>query len=384
MPHQPFDAGFGVEIECYMPEGATTQQCAAAIQQRIGKPVQYPGYTHRRMNEWKIVPDGSLGNYARGIELVSPVLHGQEGITEIEKVARALADFGCSVNKSCGYHVHVGIASFREPGDTTEWPLRFMKRLLEVYAVYEPIIDSVMPPSRRASTNTYCRSMTGTSLVRVDAAQDLISLVRASTAGNFGDMSRYYKLNLIAWMRHKTVEFRQHAGTLDPMKVRYWTMTCLRMVAAARNGATTRAVTSAPAGAAAAAVIAASQVNRAREGSKTWQIGQMMLRPEGVTGPEACQAVGWPSVSMPEQARICGLTVTTQRIGRTVRYFARTTQAETTAMAEVAPPPQPVVIAPAPAITLPGLLDLIGASLEEREYFQQRQADLGGPIAWAA
>jgi hypothetical protein len=114
-------------------------------------------------------------------------------------------------------------------------------------------------------------------------------------------------------------------------------------------------------------------LNQARPGTKAWRVGQMMLRPEGATGPEVCAELGWPSVSMVQQARVCGLTTTTTRIGRNVRYFAQAAQASVSAQPSVAP-----------TITIDGFADLIEASAEEREYLRQRQADLGGPIAWAA
>lgn len=371
MPVSPFDTGFGVEIECYMPEGATHAQVTAAVKQRIGRPVHPQGYNHQRSTDWKAVPDGSLNDYTRGVELVSPVLHGDAGIAEVEKVIKALADFGCTVSKKCGFHVHVGIgtADMYEAGENVNQPpLSFLKRLVNIYATFEPVIDSVMPPSRRANTNTYCKSLTSASPAAINAATTFDQVSRLAANNLSADARRFFKLNLMAWVRYKTVEFRHHAGTLEATKVRFWILTCLRMVAAARNGATINIGQ-------ASAAPTSSPVNRARQGSKSWTVGQMMLRPEGVTGPEACAAVGWPSISMPQQAAICGLTFTTQRIGRTVRYFARTAQAEVAA----------VPTGPAPtSISLLGFVDLIGADINEREYLFQRQADLGGPISWAA
>lgn len=57
--------------------------------------------------------------------------------------------------------------------------------------------------------------------------------------------------------------------------------------------------------------------------SKDHQIGEMLLRPEGVTRTEVLQATGWPSVSIPQQAGICGIEIVSQRSGREVRYWAR-------------------------------------------------------------
>jgi hypothetical protein len=374
MPVTHFDTTFGIEIECYLPEGGSSGTLANAVSARIGKPVVAEPYNHQNRHHWKIVSDGSLGDYARGVELVSPILPGSnESLAEIEKVVRAIADFGCSVSKRCGLHVHVGIQNACEEGEgmpNGRVPLKMMKRLLKLYAIYEPVIDSVMPPSRRANQNQYCRSMTSISPAAIDAAMNIDAMLRLGGSSSTQGLGRYVKLNLYAFTKYKTAEFRQHAGTLEPSKTRFWILTCLRMVAAARNGVTINPGSGTqPQGDG-----QAHPVNRARHGSKSWQVGQMMLRPEGVTGPEACAVTGWPSISMPQQATICGLTFTTQRIGRTVRYFARTAQAEVAA----AP------TAPVTPITLLGFLDLIGADTAEREYLLQRQADLGGPIPWAA
>jgi hypothetical protein len=360
MPTDINELGFGIEIECYLPEGGNMTAAAAAVTARLNEQVYVQGYNHTTppAGAWKITTDGSLGSYDRGMEVVSSILRGPEGIEKAEKVIRALSDFGCTVSKRCGFHVHIGA---KETADNS-FPLATMKRLVNIYAAFEPVIDSLMPPSRRGSNNTYCKSMTSISLTAVNAAATSEALNHA-----MGRQDRFHKLNVFpAWARHKTVEFRQHSGTMEPSKVRYWILTCLRMMAAARNGA--EIVTSTPAQAAQAAV------NRARVGSKSWQIGQMMLRPEGVTGPEARAAVGWPSVSMPQQAAICGLTYTEQRVGRSVRYFARAAQAEQAAHVATSPTP----------ITLLGFCDLIAADANEREYLLQRQADLGGPISWAA
>jgi hypothetical protein len=316
-------------------------------------------------------------------------LSGPAGLDEADKVVKALQDFGCTVNKKCGLHVHLGAgtAAFRTEGENV--PLAYMKRFSKMYAIFEPVLDSLVPPSRRGSANSFCRSITSASLPRLSSAATLEDIIYATTGSHNNDFRRYHKLNLVAFSRYKTVEVRHHSGTLDSNKVRHWIVLCLRMAAAAANGAEVIMPSAAPAPIAVATPAPSAPTpgspNRAREGSASWRIGQMMLRPEGVTGPEAREAVGWPSVSLPQQASICGLQFTTQRTGRTVRYFARTAQAEMAAAAE-APAPTPVAVPSLPPtpITLLGLMDLIGCEMSEREFFLQREADLGGPIQWAA
>lgn len=338
------NAGFGIEIECFLPEGETIRTAANAVSHRLGAPVTVEGYNHDVRSTWKVVTDGSLGDISRGIEFVSPILRGEDGLAQVETVCRALSDFGCTVNKKCGLHVHVGVGA---PG------LRFFKNLVKLYSLFEPVIDSMMPASRRASNNTYCKSMTSARPSAVEGASSVADLLYI-ISGTTGRAGRYFKLNLQSFVRQSTVEFRQHSGTLDATKARRWAVLCLRMVAAAMGQ-----INLGDAG---------PTMNRARPGTKAFTIGQMFLRPEGVSGREVMAATGWPSVSMPQQARSCGIEFTTQRMGREVRYYARSaTEVRSTV-----------------AITIEGFATVIGAATDERAYMQQRVADLSGPVAWAA
>src|SRR5215471_61918 len=115
---------FGVELECYLPEGANQQAACDAVNQRLGAMGRcaVESYNHQVRHHWKIISDGSLGDYARGVEFVSPVLTGEGGLKQVETVCKALTDFGCTVSKRCGYHVHVGVGSA---------PLDFFKNIVK-------------------------------------------------------------------------------------------------------------------------------------------------------------------------------------------------------------------------------------------------------------
>ena len=340
-------AAFGIEIECYLPEGESQQSAARAVAQRIGKPVEVEGYNHYLRTNWKVVTDGSLGDTSRGLEFVSPKLYGEAGLAEVERVCEALTDFGCTVSKKCGLHVHVDAA-----GQT----LAFWKNIVKLYATFEPVIDSTMPLSRRAGANIFCRSMTAVSMIEIERAESFTTVAEIANPLHVRSDRRYHKLNLQAYSRHSTVEFRQHSGTVDGIKARRWVVTCLKMVAAAKGELSLG--TSSP----------VSTLNRARPGSKAHRIGEMFLRPEGVTGPEVMAAMGWPSVSMPQQAKAAGIEYTSVRTGRMVRYFARRAEAATSTV----------------AITIEGFAATIGATQDETAYMNQRAANLSGTVAWAA
>ena len=341
------DASFGVEIECYLPDGESMASAAAAVTHRLGAlgSCKVESYNHGSRTWWKVVTDGSLNDYSRGVEFVSPILKGDDGLKQVDAVCRALTDFGCTVSKRCGFHVHVGVGY----GPSVD----FYKNLVKLYALYEPVIDSLMPMSRRGNTNQFCRSHVAANLSALASATSLEQVTVAATNLRSNGGRRFFKLNLDAYARHKTVEFRQHSGTVDSPKALRWTVLCLRMVHAAKGSLS---LGSAPA------------ANKARPGSKAHKIGEMLLRPEGVTGVEICTAMGWPSVSVPAQAKAAGLEITSQRTGRVVRYWAVNVHATSAST----------------PVTVDGLAQILGVSDEERSYLHQRAADLSGPVSWAA
>lgn len=209
---------FGVELELIMPRGMSHAQLASHIAVG-GVPCVSEVYNHSVRNHWKVVTDGSLGDYYRGAEVVSPVLQGQEGFEATRKVCQTLTRLGCKVNRKCGLHVHVGVRNEQ---------IDFFKRLARLYQVAETAIDQVLAPSRRGYSNVYCQP------VRVNSALDHATTVSqvASTVSS----SRYCKLNLHSFARHGTVEFRQHQGTVEGDKVIHWVQFCLRMCLGARKG----------------------------------------------------------------------------------------------------------------------------------------------------
>jgi hypothetical protein len=335
------NATFGIEIECYLPEGATASQAAQAILAR-GIYCLAESYNHGTRPHWKIVTDGSLGDVRRGIEVVSPILTGQAGLDAVVLVMEALTDFGCTVSKKCGLHVHVGAANA---------PIDFFKNLLKLYAHFEPVIDCFMPPSRRASANAYCRSVTSANVAAINVATDLDSVIRTLPAGAMD--ARYHKLNLTSYRRYQTVEFRQHSGTLEGSKAVAWAKFCLRMVAAARAGKSISTVQ--------------AQINRARHGTKSRIVGDLAMRPEGVSGSEVKAATGWGSLTVSQLEKATGLRLTVVRQGRNARYFA-----------------QGGSVVDATPSTFSALMTTIEAEAAEIAYFRARTSALSAPVAWAA
>lgn len=211
---------FGIEIEGLSPVG---RERLAQILQHAGVQCRYEGYNHRTQNHWKIVTDASIieqnGEY--GFELVSPPLRGAHGLEEIKKVCKALNEAGCKVNRSCGLHVH---------HDASDLDVRRLKGLVRLYQRSEAVLDTLHPKSRQ--NNPYCRTTLSIDLEwgRDEAGPEEFARMIDNAHG------RYLKLNLAAYRRHGTVEFRQHAGTTNATKIWHWVVLTQAMVEKAAGG----------------------------------------------------------------------------------------------------------------------------------------------------
>jgi hypothetical protein len=110
---------------------------------------------------------------------------------------------------------------------------------------------------------------------------------------------------------------------------------------------------------------------RARPGSKTYRVGELLLRPEGATRAEAKAATGWPQISMQDAARACGLVMTMQREGASCAISADRSGP---------PGPRRRFLGEAPA---PGWRFILQSrrDLEEGEDHGPRQ-EMAGPLAF--
>jgi hypothetical protein len=229
----PSNRTFGIEVEFVgiQPSAAVAALRTAGI--LINDEV---AYNHRNSHtHWKVVTDGSLSDrHGRGCgELVSPILNGVEGLRNVVNTITALNNAGGTVNRSCGLHVHVGADGLS---------VADMGNIAVRYAVYENVIDSWMPASRRASANQYCGTMRY--LIERDRYNSSnpynyitsMSQARSSTslAGIF--YNRYQKVNFQSLSRQNTIEFRQHGGTCNAEKITNWIVFLLGFVETSRLG----------------------------------------------------------------------------------------------------------------------------------------------------
>lgn len=198
---------FGVEIECYVRAGSVVVGAY-----HNGIPV--PGFPAG----WTAMRDSSLG-IRRGrdaVEFVSPILKGADGLNQVKAVLAKLRELDASVDRRCGFHVHVGFT-----GDAVA-----LERLTTLVANHEKAIYAATGTKNRergAYSASIQRAFTGTQFRQTPNGLEIV--------GAAAD-ERYRLLNLtnLARRTKPTVEFRAFAGTLNFSKIVAYVRICVGLV----------------------------------------------------------------------------------------------------------------------------------------------------------
>lgn len=205
---------FGVEIEFY---GTTVSELKEELKAQNIKAV-FEGYTHTTTSHWKIVTDASVTSTGTGrtvgLEIVSPVLCGLDGIVQLQKVCEALNKAGAKVDRTCGLHIHL---------DARDLELKDWKNIIIFYYNYQDAIDMLLPKSRRGTRNSYCKRRSESELRDIQKAKTIDGLMSAT-------WDRYKGVNTQSYLRHGTIEFRQHSGTIEFEKIVEWLQFCLAVI----------------------------------------------------------------------------------------------------------------------------------------------------------
>jgi hypothetical protein len=165
----------GIELEFLMPKDNKVNIKAALLASPFA-------------NMLTLTRDGSVTSNSTidGAELkiCAPI---SKMIACVSEVTKILAVNGCSVDKSCGLHVHLDA------------------RNDDVRAMFDKLLDqqstlfALVPSSRR--DNQYCRP---------------------TARKDFCKGSRYKTINSLSFRKYKTLEVRLHGGTIDPNKIINW------------------------------------------------------------------------------------------------------------------------------------------------------------------
>ena len=198
---------FGVEIECCIPVAKLTEAGWTVGGYHSGEPVPgFPGWTAER--------DGSIRTpdyqYA-AVELVSPILKGAEGLAQVVAMIAKVKEMGGQVNKSCGFHVHVGWS-----GDA-----KSLARLICLAAFHEDAMYGMTGTLTREQGN-YCR--------KIKNMESYKAIGRTGNIRRFRG-ERYHMLNLTGLAYGgQTVEWRVFSATLNPIKAQAYIQVALGLV----------------------------------------------------------------------------------------------------------------------------------------------------------
>lgn len=190
---------FGVELEV---TGISISR-AVSVLRSVG--IDASEYGSAR---WRVVSDCSVN---RGCEVVSPPLSGDSGFAELQHVMLALRLNGASVDSSCGTHVH---------HDATDLTGKDLAVIARFYKQSQDAIDLLHSASRRRDGHAaldYCNVNDDETINALEQTETKDDVARALYYA-----SRYQCVNVCAYPKHGTVEFRQHAGTLDFRKLSAW------------------------------------------------------------------------------------------------------------------------------------------------------------------
>ena len=186
------------------------------------------------------------------VEVKSRILLVNEiSFLEIQSAVTAITkNLPVVVNHHCAFHVHVGN---RDKG----FPFNMIKDFVYLVLMAEAQINEIHPPDRLSGScahqlslafNTKDRHPLGMAQI-VEDFQSLDELVmflhshRPWRGEEEGVFDKYFAYNFLGLLqgdpakkaRKVTIEFRQHAGTLDPNVALRWTLFAASAVVASRN-----------------------------------------------------------------------------------------------------------------------------------------------------
>lgn len=224
---------FGIELEGFGVERGKFFDALA--QKKI--PVCMNERFNRDIPQWTVTTDGTVtANHP--LEIISPILHGEKGLTEIKKVCDVANKLGIKTDESCGFHIHWSA------GDYTG---RSMINLLRLYGKYEKNLDFIFHTSRREDNNPFAHTLIKHNnlnwLYRLNGpfyyhayqiAQEF-EATQATENQTSHPTARHHKVNICAYNKYRTVEFRQHEGTFDFEKIKAWIVLSQQLVSRSKD-----------------------------------------------------------------------------------------------------------------------------------------------------
>ena len=174
---------------------------------------------------WHFEKDTSVrgkGHTRHGVELVSPILSGMEGLVEVFNAFQFLnAIEGIDIDESCGMHVHHGV----DPGT---YNCKELQQLVHIVHHYEDLFYLLIPGNRKNAETCrpieidvkgfldVCDGDFGGRDCRIkELWYSIQNRYDANGSANARyDRTRYHGLNLHSYWYRSTIEFRYHSSLL--------------------------------------------------------------------------------------------------------------------------------------------------------------------------
>lgn len=203
---------FSAEIEAYYPSRDVIRDVANILPRAIG-----------------ISGDGSLDS--RGVEFQTPKLKGKNGEEQLLNMCRVLNSHDFTVNGRAGLHIHIDGKGLLPKTKTKHSPTA-LKNMIVFYLVYEDVLLSFLPPSRRG--NRYADQMSKRycidEVIKLKSLEQLEQMwyretkrkaIKYSKSRKYHD-SRYSGVNLHPLLTDGHLEIRYHSGTINSTKILEW------------------------------------------------------------------------------------------------------------------------------------------------------------------
>lgn len=201
---------YAVEIETHMPVDAVTPG-----DHGYGRQVPWLPAGWLADADPSIVPPNSD---RRGVEFVSPILDGADGLRQLADVVNEIRARGGKVNLSCGVHVHV---------DFDKDDKIAVRKLVKLVANHEKAMYAV--------TGTVARERGIGSRYNTNWCKSVKQYGTPGRAIRVASRDRYHLLNLAT--TKPTVEFRVFGASLNPVKLAAWIRLCVGLVEKALESA---------------------------------------------------------------------------------------------------------------------------------------------------
>ena len=216
---------FGIEFEFQYRGDKSLRGLANHLAEQTGESVTALYYSDHCYNDnynfstWRLTTDSTAG-----WELVTPILHGQEGLDRVEKMLEVLNQENINVHRGCGTHVHFGIENTS---------LKTYANFLAMYSKFERAIDLLQPESRRGNNNQWTRTFGNYDLDTNNLYIKEIKKIKSKQI-NYNSLptklaeygrritDKYVKVNVSSYRSKQTVEIRHHAGTTNFHKISTW------------------------------------------------------------------------------------------------------------------------------------------------------------------